>query len=208
MKGLRKYFLTGIAIILPLVITFWFLKWLFLKIDDILFQPFLSAIKIYFKLPGLEILARLFVFVIFILAISFLGFLVSLFSFRRLWAKLENLILKFPFIGKVYNSIKQISSAIVGEGVSIFKKVVLVEYPVKGKFCIGFITAEAEELLNRASGEELVAVFIPTTPNPTSGMLIYFPKNSITILNLSIGDGMKLIISAGAVPTVSHDSEK
>ena len=196
-KNLRKYFLTGIATVLPLVITIWFLKWLFALIDNILLEPFIAFVRVYSKYPGVEWLARLFILVLFVLIISFLGFLISFLFFRKMLSALENLLLKFPFIGKIYKSIKQVSNAIVGEGKNVFKKVVLVEYPADGRFCIGFLTAQAEDLLNQASSNELVAVFIPTTPNPTSGMLVYFPKEKVKYLDINVEEGMRIVISAG-----------
>lgn len=205
LKKLKRYFLTGIATLLPLVITFWCLKWLFLKIDKLLLEPALFYFKDYMKYPGFEILARLIILLALTIGIVLLGFLVSFLFFRNLLGRLEEVILKLPLVGRVYNSIKQIIIAIVGEGKHIFKKVVLVEYPKRGIFCIGFITAEAEKILNQAAQEELVAIFIPTTPNPTSGMLVYLPKNAIKILDLDIEEAMRIVISAGTVAIKNND---
>jgi len=204
-KNLRKYFLTGIATILPLIITVWFLKWLFTLIDNILLEPFVDSVGVYLKYPGIEWLARVFLLVLFVLIVSFLGFLISFLFFRKMLLALENLFLKFPFIGKIYKSIKQVSNAIVGEGKNIFKKVVLVEYPADGRFCIGFLTAQAEGFLNQVSSNDLVAVFIPTTPNPTSGMLVYFPEEKVKYLDISVEEGMRIVISAGTAAVTAHD---
>jgi uncharacterized membrane protein len=196
-KGVRRYFITGIATILPLLLTFWFLRWIYLKIDSLLFQPLLSLMENWIRYPGVKYLAKFSILLIVFLGITFIGFLASFLFFRRMFAKFESLLLRFPFVGKVYKSIKQISIAIVGEGKNIFKKVVLVEYPHPGKFCIGFLTADADEKLNKASNTDLVGVFIPTTPNPTSGMLIYFPRDAVKVLDISVEEGMRLVISAG-----------
>ncbi|MDP8233668.1 MAG: DUF502 domain-containing protein [Candidatus Saelkia tenebricola] len=204
-KNLRKYFLTGIATILPLVITVWILRWLFTVVDNVLLKPFIAFVKIYLEYPGIEWLARVFLLVLFIFIVSFLGFLISFLFFRKMLAGLENLFLKFPFIGKIYKSIKQVSSAIVGEGKNVFKEVVLVEYPANGRFCIGFLTAEAEHIINQASSNDLVAIFIPTTPNPTSGMLVYYPKEAVKHLDISVEEGMRIVISAGTATVASYD---
>lgn len=207
-RSTRKYFITGIVTILPIVITYWFLKWLFLRVDRLLFRPLLSYVTLYIQSPWVEILSRIFIFVFLILLVSLIGFLVNLFFFKKLFSKLENFLLKFPFVGIIYKSIKQISIALVGQGRNIFKKVVLVEYPSGDKFCIGFITAEAEVFLNQAAQNELVAVFIPTTPNPTSGMLVYYPKSSIKLLDLSVEEGMRIVISAGTAVVSTDDSKE
>lgn len=197
--NIRRYFFTGSAVILPLALTIWILKVLFQKVDQWFLQPLLPYLENYFTPLALNIIGRILILLLLIFMVSFLGLLVNFLFFRRLLSKLERLLLRFPFVGKIYKTIKQISIAIVGEGKNIFTKVVLVEYPHPGKYCIGFLTSEAEEVLNKAAGEELVAVFIPTTPNPTSGVLIYFPRQAVKILDLTVEEGMRLVISAGAV---------
>ncbi len=205
LKNIKKYFLTGIGTILPLILTIWFLKWFLAILDKFLFRPFLHFIKNYFEYPNIDIYIRIAVFILVILLLSFLGFLINFLFFRKIVKKIESMIFKFPFIGKIYNSIKQLSNAIVGQGKNVFKKVVLIEYPSEGKFCIGFLTSEAEQVINQAANKELVAVFIPTTPNPTSGFLIYYPKESIRVLDMSAEEGMRVIISAGTASVKSYD---
>ncbi|MDD5614122.1 MAG: DUF502 domain-containing protein [Candidatus Omnitrophica bacterium] len=199
MKSIRKYFFAGIATALPLVITIWLLIWLLAKIDILLLKPFLVYIKNYLDYPGVEILARVVILAVFMLLLSFLGFLVSFIFFRNFLNFMEKIFLKFPIVGKIYKSIKHISDAVMGQGRNVFKKVVLVEYPHQGRFCIGFLTSEAGRVINNASGHNLAAVFIPTTPNPTSGMLVYFPRESIKELDLTVEEGMRIVISAGTV---------
>ena len=205
MKNIRRYFFTGVAVILPLALTFWILKIIFQKIDQWLLQPLLPYFKDYLGPLSLEVVGRIIILILFIFLLAFLGFLINFLFFRKLFSSFEHLILRFPFVGKIYKTIKQISVAIVGEGKNIFTKVVLVEYPYKGKYCIGFLTSEAEEVLNAAAGEELVAVFIPTTPNPTSGVLIYFPKEEVKLLDLTVEEGMRLVISAGTAHAKVND---
>ncbi len=207
MKNIRRYFFTGVAVVLPLALTFWILKIIFQKVDQWLLQPLLPYLKNYLSLSSvvLEVVGRVVILILFIFLFAFLGFLINFLFFRKLFSSFERLILRFPFVGKIYKTIKQISVAIVGEGKNIFTKVVLVEYPYKDKYCIGFLTSEAEEVLNTAAGEELVAVFIPTTPNPTSGVLIYFPKQEVKLLDLTVEEGMRLVISAGTAHARVND---
>jgi len=205
MRHLRRYFFTGLAVILPLALTLWILKLLFQKIDQWFLQPLLPYLKNYLSPVGLNIMGRILIIILFIFLFSFIGFLVNFLFFRRLLSRFEKLLLRFPFVGKIYKTIKQISMAIVGEGKNIFTKVALVEYPQEGRFCIGFLTREAEEVLNKVAGEKLVAVFIPTTPNPTSGLLIYFPKENVKLLDLTVEEGMRLVISAGTAQVRSDD---
>ncbi|MDP8216939.1 MAG: DUF502 domain-containing protein [Candidatus Kaelpia imicola] len=204
-KRVRKYFLTGIATVLPLIITFWFLAWLFEIVDNVLLEPFFNYVQNYLGYPGIDIIIKVVLVLVLVLLLSFLGFLVSFLFFRRFLNFFEALFLKFPIVGKTYKSIKQISDAVMGEGRNVFKKVVLVEYPSDGKFCIGFMTAKAENILNKTAGFELITVFIPTTPNPTSGMLIYYPKEKIKYLDMTVEEGMRVVISAGTAIVSSDD---
>jgi uncharacterized membrane protein len=204
-KNIRKNFFAGVATILPLIITIWFLTWLFRIVDNLLLEPFLNYVQNYLGYPGLDIAVKAILTLVLILLISFLGFLVSFLFFRRLLNFFERLFLKFPIVGKIYKSIKQISDAVMGEGKNVFKKVVLIEYPSDGRFCIGFVTAKAEQRLNKAAGSELVAIFLPTTPNPTSGMLLYYPKDKVRELDLTVEEGMRVVISAGTAIVSSDD---
>jgi len=102
-------------------------------------------------------------------------------------------------MGKIYNAVKQISSAFLGQGKTIFKQVVLLEYPRKGLYSLGFTTGVTKGELKYVHQKNSVNVFIPTTPNPTSGMFIVVPKDEIRFLKMSVEDGMKLIVSGGAV---------
>ncbi len=204
-KKIRKNLFAGIATVLPLIITVWFLTWLFEIVDSLLLNPVLNYIKNYLDYPGVDIIIKIVLIIALVLLLSFLGFLVSFLFFRRLFSFFENLFLKFPIVGRIYKSIKQISDAVMGEGKNVFKKVVLVEYPSDGKFCIGFITAKAEKSLNEAVGSELIAIFMPTTPNPTSGMLIYYPKEKVQELSMTVEEGMRVVISAGTAIVSSDD---
>ena len=111
----------------------------------------------------------------------------------------ELLINKIPGIGLVYRTVKQIVDTFSKQNKAVFQAVALVEFPRKGMYAIGFITSKAQGEVQEKTGEIVVNVFVPTTPNPTSGFLVMIPENEITYLDMSVGDAMKLIISGGAV---------
>ena len=119
---------------------------------------------------------------------------------RRLIHLLERLLLRLPLLGSVYSTVHQIGHAILaGTSNGMFRKVVLIEYPKKDSFAIGFVTADACASCNTASGHDLISVFVPTTPNPTSGFLLLLPKSDISFLDMSVAEGMRLVISGGVV---------
>jgi len=144
---------------------------------------------------GLEVLSILVV----LLLITLLGYGSKLFIGRLCLHSFERLLDRVPFINTVYRTAKQIVDTFSHQQKAVFQEVVLIEYPRKDCYVIGFLTSEAKGEPQAATGEAIVNIFVPTTPNPTSGFLLMLPKTDITPLNMSIADGMKLIISGGAV---------
>ena len=142
------------------------------------------------------------------LAITFLGYLSRYFVGKWFLRLTENILDKVPFINTVYKTVKQIVETFSTQQKAVFKKTVLLEYPRKGIWVIGFLTSEAKGETQFRTNRELRNVFVPTTPNPTSGFLLMIPREEVQELEMSIGDGMKLIISGGAVaPPFSPEDE-
>ena len=131
--------------------------------------------------------------------IVFIGWAARILLIKRLFSWGEKLFIKVPIMGRIYNAVKQISSAFIGHGKTVFKHVVLVEYPRKGLYSIGFTTGDTRGALNDLTGGDSVNVFIATTPNPTSGMFVLIPRTEIRFLEMTVEDGMKLVISGGSV---------
>ena len=125
---------------------------------------------------------------------------------NRIFSLGERVLIKVPFMGKVYNAAKQIFSSLLGHGKTIFDKVVIIEYPRKGIYSIGFTTGETKGEIRNSMESSTVNVFIPTTPNPTSGIFLVVPIDEIHFLEMTIEEGMKFIISGGSVvPPHSSD---
>jgi len=114
-------------------------------------------------------------------------------------AWLDAVMLRVPLLNKVYGTIKQVNDAFSTGNKTSFKTVVLVPFPREGSYSVGFITSEQNEALDQKAGRKLVNVFIPTTPNPTSGFLILVPEDHVTKLDMSVAEGIKYIISLGAI---------
>jgi uncharacterized membrane protein len=132
--------------------------------------------------------------------VTLLGYL-SNYVFGKYFLKIgENLIQRIPGIGGVYNAVKQILATFGSQNRTLFSKVVLVEFPREGCWSIGFLTNKQQSEPHVRVGETMWTVFVPTTPNPTSGFLVMLPAEKVTELDMSIGDGMKMIISGGSVP--------
>jgi uncharacterized membrane protein len=199
---LRRYLITGIVVILPSVVTVWLLWNLFAFIDRlpqrIPGQPFAG-------IPGVGV-------VMFFGVIILVGIFATNIIGKRLISLAERVMARIPFANRIYLAVQQISTAFIGTKRSIFNKAVLVEYPRKGIYSIGFVTSEAEGEVQYKTDKQLVCVFVPTTPNPTSGMLVFVPREDLMYLEMTTEDGLKLVISGGVVtpfyqPAIGHQSE-
>ena len=202
----RRSLLTGLVISLPALLTLAAVKWLFGTISTftdtlLFFLPYCLGPKViyengqsgpmywYWSLLALALAALL---------ITGVGVLAQYYIGKRMIEWLDTLMMSVPVLNKFYGAIKQVNEAFAGNKDS-FKTVVLVEFPRPGSYSVGFITSETQgEILARA-GKSLVCVFIPTTPNPTSGFLILVPAERVTKLDMSVADGLKYIISLGAI---------
>ena len=198
----RSNFLTGLVLVLPAVISLAVIKWLFGTISSItdLLLFFLpktvthedagtGPIHWYWSLSAL-LLAVLLITIIGRLARNYFG--------RKMIEWLEAVMMRIPLFNKIYAAIKQVNEAFAGNKHS-FKTVVLVEFPSKGMYSIGFITSEQHDEVQAKIKEKVICVFVPTTPNPTSGFLILVPEEKVTKLDMSVADGIKYIVSLGSI---------
>lgn len=195
MGTLRKYIIAGLLVWLPFAATVVIVKLVVDLLDNIIlllppeYQP--TAV-LGFSIPGFGI----------ILAISILlitGMLAANLFGRRLVEFWEAILNRIPLVRSIYNSVKQISTTILDSNGKSFRKVVMLQYPRKGIWSIGFLTNEDVSTDIDGLNEDLVAVFVPTTPNPTSGFIIMAPRDDITELNMSVEEGFKFIISMGVI---------
>lgn len=148
---------------------------------------------------GLESLLGLLGLIVGVLSLTILGFLSNYVLGKFFISSAEKVLGKVPFINTVYHSVKQIVETFGKENRAVFKEVVLVEYPRPDCYVLGFLTNDASGETVEVIGKPLTNVFVPTTPNPTSGFLLMLPPEDIYRLSISVGDGMKMLISGGAV---------
>ncbi|MCM8765297.1 MAG: DUF502 domain-containing protein [Candidatus Omnitrophica bacterium] len=197
---LRNNFITGLLILLPLVLSLFLIRFLYLKLDSLLLNPLTKYLIKFLPFPNLTPLFKFLVFISTVMVISLLGFATKNILARRFIAWLENLLMRLPLIGKVYKGTKEISDALLWKKRGAFVKVVLVEFPYEGAYALGFITSASgkREILGNTK-EDLVTVFIPTAPNPTSGFVLFMPMRKLIPLEMSIEEGIKLVISFGMV---------
>lgn len=191
-------FLNGMVLLLPVTITVAVLRFLMVKVNHAILNPLL---KFFAPIAGGHnvYIAKTLIFVLVIFAVTMIGWGAKILVINKFFSFGERLIIRVPIMGRIYNATKQIFSSLFGQGKTIFKQVVLVEYPRKGLYAIGFTTGAARGEIKDLVGENSINVFVPTTPNPTSGIFIVVPQESVQILKMGVEEGMKLIISGGAV---------
>ncbi|WP_121065131.1 DUF502 domain-containing protein [Chachezhania antarctica] len=208
LAALRSSFLTGIVVIAPVGATIWLLWTLAGWVDGVVLPLVPSRFSpeeyIGINLRGVGV-------IIFLIFTIIVGWIAKGLIGRSLIRFAESIVNRMPVIRSVYSGIKQISETVFAQTERSFEKAVMVEYPRRGIWAIGFISTEAKgEIHARAhTGGKLLSVFVPTTPNPTSGFLLYFPAEDVIELDMSIEDAAKLVISAGLVypPETDDDAE-
>lgn len=184
---LRRYFLTGLLVITPIWGTYLILKTLLSALDGIVGNALQRHLVFYLPGFGIIVLVAL-ILLVGVLATNYLG--------RELMLLWERLLSRVPVVRNIYSVMKSIVDAISMQQKAKYNRVVLVEFPQEGSYCIAFMTGAAPEI-QEATKERVVNVYVPTTPNPTSGYLIFVPEDKVTPLAMSVEDGMKVIISGG-----------
>jgi uncharacterized membrane protein len=208
LRFVRDNFIAGIIVILPISITVFIIRFIVVSLNAVMLNPIIKHLRPY---PLYEdqrlLLAKAVVFIAVTILIVLAGLMTRILIVRRFFSFLEMLLLRLPMINKIYSSIKEISAALFGKRRSGLKKVVLVEYPRKGIYTLGFVTSEDKWRINETFDrqEDLISVYVPTTPNPTSGLFVLLKKEEVTSLDMSVEDALKVVISAGAVTPFGKD---
>lgn len=197
---IRKTFLAGLLIVAPISLTIYILYHLFRFLDGILSD---AVTRFLVYQVGLRQLENTYIPGLGILAILALLLISGTFARNYLGKKMiivgEYIVTRIPLINRIYIAIREISEAILSEKREVFKKAVLIEYPRKGVYSIAFFTQDTKGPVQEVLDEDVVSVFVPTTPIPTSGYLLFVPKSSIQELHMSVEDAMKLVISGGSI---------
>lgn len=189
MKKIRRFFFSGLLILTPIVITFYILKTMASASDNIL-SPMLDYI-LGVHLPGIGL-----IMLVIIIIIS--GAIAENTIGKKMFAWWDKMFNRIPLIRNLYKPVKQVFSAFSSsEGKSKFSRVVMVEYPKEGSFAMGFVTNNITGEIAEKIGHNMVACFVPTTPNPTSGFLLIVPLDRVTPLSISVEEGIRFIISGG-----------
>lgn len=200
LASLRNAFITGLLLLAPIAVTWLVFSWLVEKVGggfrDIFFFYVPETLRNH---PSLGVVWDILSTIIVLIVVTALGYVSRLFLGRYFGGVAERFILGIPGIGTVYSTVKQIVDTFSSQNRNLFSKVVLIEFPRAGVHSIAFLTNKTQGEPQAKTKEEVWTLFVPTTPNPTSGFLIMLPRSEITELEMSVGDGMKMVISGGSV---------
>ena len=186
---LRNYFITGIVVLVPIGITLYLTKF-FIAISSKLIPKGVNPNHyLPYAIPGLEI-------VLAVIFISFIGYLSLSFIGKKILQLFNDLLKRIPILRTIYSAIGQMTETLAPKKNSK-KSVVLIEYPRKGSWAVGFATKDNKGEISKKTNKNLVNVFVPTTPNPTSGFLLMFPKEEVVYLDMNFEEASKFIVSAG-----------
>ena len=201
----RNMIVTGVIVAVPVVLSLWVAWYLYSNLTGwgltlANSMGLMSELPVFWRSQIIRALALIVV----LAAMFFLGVLTKITIGRKVIAKAQSLLLKVPLVNFIYSTCKQIGDTIMSSKKgNMFRQVVLIEYPRKGCYAIGFMTnentPENSEVARRLGKGDLISVFMPTTPNPTSGFLMFIPRDECIMLDMSVSDAMRLIVSCGAI---------
>lgn len=214
-RRLQSDLITGLLVWVPLMISLW-VAWWFVETVGLGIENSAERLIGWFNELGskqtrlgflsiFEYRRGVGVLLVLLLFLS-TGFLARYYLTKKLIQAGERLVGRIPLISRIYRAVQQIRDVFVGRDGAVFQEVVMIEFPRPGVRSIGFVTQREQGLVQECAGEHLTAVFLPTTPNPTSGYLLYFPTDQVHKLPITVEDAMKLIISGGAYLPNRHES--
>ncbi len=193
---MRNYFLAGVIVVAPISITF-FIVWQVVQVVDnnvgkLLPSRYNPETYLPFSVPGIGV-------VLMVVLITLIGMFAAGFIGRAVMRTSERLLNRMPIVRSIYGTLKQIFETVFSHSSQSFREVVLVEYPRRGVWAIGFLTGTTRGEIQERVEPKLLNVFLPTTPNPTSGFLLFVPKEDVLHLDMSVEEGIKMVISSGIV---------
>lgn len=193
---LRGRFLAGMVIAAPIAITFLILQFLITKIDEKVVPLLPAALKpetyLNYAVPGFGL-------IVLVVFLTLLGAITTNLIGRSVVTLSDQILSRVPFVNSVYAAFKQLIEVFASNTTDQFNEVVLIEYPKDGTWCIGFLSSPAKGEVGNHLGSDFIGVFVPTTPNPTSGFLMYVPRGKVIPMDMTVEEGAKMILSAGLV---------
>jgi uncharacterized membrane protein len=198
---MKKYFFTGLVTLLPLAVTIWVVHFFV----NLLTKPFLGLFTAFsHHLPEkmqtvVQALSQLIILLIIFFFVLFMGFVARRFFFSSLIRLGDRIMIRIPLVNKLYHTSKEIIKALFGSKTKSFQQVVILPFPNPNSYCLGLVAKEAPQTCSEAEGEELVSVFVPTTPNPTAGFLVMCNRKHLVNLDMKADAAIKYVVSCAVI---------
>ncbi|HEY4343403.1 MAG TPA: DUF502 domain-containing protein [Parvibaculum sp.] len=202
---LRNYFLTGLVVAAPIGLTIYITDWFVEKVDTwfvpLIPEAYRPENYLPFNIYGIGLLVAL-------VLLTLLGALTANIFGRAILNFAERLVDRMPIVRSIYGALKQIFETVISSSTPSFREVGLIEYPRKGCYAVVFVVSQGGSVVGESIGKDLAAVFLPTSPNTITGMLLYVPREELVILDMTIEEGAKLVVSAGLVEPLSKKAKQ
>ena len=196
-RGFWRNFLTGLLIVAPAFFTITILRLMFGWVYRMVIDPAAQLVAFGMSRDEASLMVHVVIAISFVLGITLIGFGTRVLLIRKFFSAGEDAVRKMPMVGKIYGTMREIANTFAGQRRGLFNRVVLLEWPRPGMYSIGFVTSEGKGEVQEKTPEHVIHVFIPTTPNPTSGYLVLAPNDSLIPLGMSVEEGLRLVISGG-----------
>lgn len=198
MKGFKHFFLSGLLVLAPLFLTMVVISYLFKLADAFVVNPVFKVLPFDIDASIQVFLTKILIAVCVVAFVVAIGVAAEKIFARQVMAIGEAILKRIPLFSKVYGSIQEIAQAFFGDKKGIFKRVVFIEYPRKGIYSMGFVTQDKPWEINTLTGKDVQTVFVPSPPNPATGLFVFVPKDEILASNISIEEAVRLVLSGGA----------
>lgn len=204
---MKKYFLTGLVTLLPLAVTLWIIHFVvrFLtkpfigEMIDLLHRWNIDYLGVFASAEVVEVISEILILIALFLFTLFLGFVARRYFFQKVISAGDIILHKIPLVNKVYKTSKDIVKSLFGTNQNSLKQVVLLPFPYKGSYCLGLISRESPQTCSQAVSDEMISVFIPTTPNPMTGFLVMCPKSELIYLKMRSEEAIKYVVSCAVI---------
>ena len=197
-QKLKNYFVAGLLVLAPLFLTLLIIGYLVRLMDSFIVNPVFKALPQEIDVSSKIFVTKILIAVLVIFFVCLVGLLAKRFIFKQLLSTGDAFLNNIPIFNKVYWSMKEIAQAFFGDKSGVFKRVVFVEYPRKGIYALGFVTQEKRWEIHRVTGKDIVTVFIPSPPNPATGIFVFVPKEELIEIGVTVEEAIRMVISGGA----------
>ena len=198
LQKLKNYFVAGLLALAPIFLTLLIIGYIIRLADRLIVNPVFQMLPAEIDQASKIFMTKTLIAFLVFFFVCLVGLLAQRFIFKQVFSMTEGFLKNIPIFSSVYSSLKEVAQAFFGDKSGVFKRVVLLEYPRRGIYAMGFVTQEKRWEAHDKTGKEIVSVFVPSPPNPATGFFIFVPKDELIEINITVEEGIRMVISGGA----------